>query len=121
MVGSSAKTTRLAQRENCRPLRALSRQICTQPETQRHTMPGNAVLPAHHGMLITRGLQEWGCLLSQDVSFATAARLLSWQTQEGRILSDTTLRKLVRDHGRVIRIAEEIETIKLTQQTEPLV
>ncbi len=38
---------------------------------------------AHWGMLITRGLQEWACLLAQDVPFATVARLLGW-AQSGR-------------------------------------
>jgi hypothetical protein len=81
-------------------------------------MPGNAVLPAHQGMVITRGLQEWACLLCQDVSFATAARLLGWQTQDAEVLSDTTLRRLVRKHGQLIREAEQLETLALTQQPE---
>jgi len=33
----------------------LARQVCVDPRTQRHTLPGNAVLPPHGGMLITRG------------------------------------------------------------------
>jgi len=33
----------------------LSRQVCVDPLTQSHTLPGNAVLPPHGGMLITRG------------------------------------------------------------------
>jgi len=33
----------------------LSRQVCVDPRTQRHTLPGNAVLPLHGGMIITRG------------------------------------------------------------------
>jgi hypothetical protein len=89
---------------------ALSRQRCRLPDSQTHTMPGNAVLPAHQGMVITRGLQEWACLLSQEVSFATAARLLGWQTQEAEVLSDTTLRRLVRKHGQLIREVERAET-----------
>ncbi len=97
----------------------LSRQICTEVDTQRHVMPGNALLPAHQGMLITRGLQEWACLLSQDVSFASAARLLSWQTQEAQILSSTTLRTLVREHGQIIRQAEQAEVALLAQQPDP--
>ena len=79
-------------------------------------MPGNAVLPTHQGMVITRGLQEWACLLCQDVSFATAARLLGWQTQDAEVLSATTLRRLVRQHGQVIREAERVETVALTQR-----
>ncbi len=47
----------------------LARQVCVDPRTQSHSMPGNAVLPPHGGMIITRGLQEWSCLLSQDLSF----------------------------------------------------
>src|SRR5262245_25994659 len=54
----------------------LSRQVCQHADSQPHVMPGNAVLPPHNGMIITRGLQEWTCLLPQELSFATVARLL---------------------------------------------
>ncbi len=54
----------------------LNRQVCVDPRTQRHTLPGNAVLPSHGGMIITRGLQEWCCLLPQELSFEPVARLL---------------------------------------------
>jgi hypothetical protein len=37
----------------------LSRQLCSDPLAQSHVMPGNAGLPPHHGIIITRGLQEW--------------------------------------------------------------
>jgi hypothetical protein len=66
-------------------------------------------------MLITRGLQEWACLLSQDLSFASAARLLGWQTQDAAILGSTTLRHLVRQHGQIIRQAEHAEATSLAQ------
>jgi hypothetical protein len=58
------------------PALKLSRQVCQHADTQSHVMPGNAVLPPHNGMIITRGLQEWACLLPQELSFATVARLL---------------------------------------------
>ncbi len=114
------------QRDGQEPLKVASRfgvvelirQRCRLPGSQTQTMPGNAVLPAHAGMVITRGLQEWACLLCQDVSFATAARLLGWQTQDAAVLSDTTLRRLVRKHGHLIREAERVETLALTQQPE---
>jgi transposase len=54
----------------------LSRQICSHPATQTHVIPGNAALPLHNGIIITRGLQEWTCLLPQELPFASAARLL---------------------------------------------
>jgi hypothetical protein len=88
---------------------ALTRQVCVRAADQRHVMPGNAALPEHQGMVITRGLQEWACLLSQDLSFASAARLLGWQTQDAAILGSTTLRHLVRRHGQIIRQAEHAE------------
>ncbi len=72
-------------------------------------MPGNAVLPPHQNMIITRGLQEWACLLPQDLSFTPVARLLGWQTQEAQVLADTTIRLLVRHHGQIIRQAEQAE------------
>jgi len=54
----------------------LRRQVRAHHDGRPHTMPGNALLPTHHGLLITRGLQELACLLPQEVPFATAA--LSW-------------------------------------------
>ena len=59
----------------------LERQVFAPLPDQPHCMPGNAVLPAHHGEIITRGLQELACLLPQDLSFASVERLLGWQTQ----------------------------------------
>ena len=96
----------------------LARQVCVDPQTQSHTMPGNAVLPPHGGIIITRGLQEWGCLLPQELSFAAVARLLGWQTQEEKVLSATTLRTLVRTHGQIIRQAEQREATVLLQRDD---
>ncbi len=87
----------------------LPRRVCYHVQAGRHVMPGNRVLPPHEGMLITRGLQEWACLLSQTLPFETVARLLSWQTQEAEVLSSTTVRTLVRTHGQCIRQAEAAE------------
>src|SRR5579872_2301672 len=53
----------------------LSRQVLA-VACGEHLLPGNALLPAHEGMIITRGLQEWACLLPQDLPFAPVARLL---------------------------------------------
>jgi hypothetical protein len=80
---------------------------------QPHAMPGNALLPPHHGEIITRGLQELACLLPQDLSFASVERLLGWQTQQEQLLSERTLRNLVRSHGQIIRQAEQTEVSAL--------
>ncbi len=37
----------------------LPRQVLTHRTTKTHVLPANAVLPAHEGVVITRGLQEW--------------------------------------------------------------
>jgi hypothetical protein len=87
----------------------LQRQVFAPTDPTGHVIPGNAVLPAHHGIIITRGLQEWACLLPQDLSFATASRLLGWQPQAEPLLSDTTLRNLVREHGQALRQAELVQ------------
>ena len=76
-------------------------------------LPGNALLPPHQGMIITRGLQELACLLPQDLSFDTVTRLLSWQTQDDQVLSDTTVRALVRTHAQIIRQSEQAEVAAL--------
>ena len=91
----------------------LSRQVCYHANIQTHLMPGNSMLPAHNGIIITRGLQEWACLLPQELPFAAVARLLGWQTQEAQILGETTLRSLVRRHGHVVRQAEQAEVVSL--------
>ncbi len=57
-------------------------------------------------MIITRGLQEWACLLPQDLPFAPVARLLGWQSLDEALLCDTTVRNLVRLHGQIVRQAE---------------
>src|ERR1700722_9435409 len=68
-----------------------------------HLIPGNALLPAHEGQIITRGLQEWACLLPQDLPFAPVARLLGWQSLDAELLCASTLRNLVRRHGQIVR------------------
>ncbi len=93
---------------------ALSRQVCSHPHTQTHVIPSNAVLPPHNGIVITRGLQEWACLLPQELPFVSVARLLGWQTHDAEVLSDTTIGSLVRTHGQVIRQAEQAEVAALT-------
>ncbi len=91
----------------------LRRQVFAPVGDQPHCMPGNAVLPAHHGMVITRGLQELACLWPQDLPFAAVARLLGWQAQSEAVLSDTSIRALVRTHGQIIRQAEQAEVTTL--------
>jgi hypothetical protein len=80
-------------------------------------MPGNAALPPHRGIIITRGLQEWACLLPQELPFASVARLLGWQTDDD-LLSDTTIRSLVRTHGQIIRQAEQAEVAALATRDD---
>jgi hypothetical protein len=83
----------------------LSRQ-CLQDAAGVHLVPGNQLLPEHGGCLITRGLQEWACLLPQNLPFATVQRLLGWKCGEEDVLCDTTVRNLVCAHGDRIRKAE---------------
>jgi len=96
----------------------LARQVCIDPHTQSHSMPGNAVLPPHGGMIITRGLQEWCCLLPQELGFEPVARLLGWQAQEEKVLCATTIRSLVRTHGQILRQAEQAEAAALLRHDD---
>jgi hypothetical protein len=96
----------------------LDRQVFAPVSDQPHAMPGNAVLPPHHGEIITRGLQELACLLPLDLSFAAVERLLGWQTQEQQVLSETTVRNLVRSHGQIIRQAEQAEVKSLLARAD---
>lgn len=96
----------------------LERQIVAHRTTQTHVLPGNAVLPPHQEIIITRGLQEWACLLPQELSFEPVRRLLGWQTQEEQVVGTTTLRCLVRAHGLLLRQTEQAEAAALLQQDD---
>ena len=93
----------------------LPRQVCYLPGTERHTLPGNAGLPEHAGQVTTRGLQEWVCLLPQDLPFGTAERLLGWMTQDDETMSETQMRRWVCRHGQLIRQSEQAEVEALEQ------
>lgn len=96
----------------------LRRQVCYHQGDNRHTIPGNELLPEHNGTIITRNLQEMACLFSKDLPFATTQRLLGWQTQEAKVLSTTELRQLVRRHGQQIRRAEAKQVEALSQLSD---
>ena len=94
----------------------LPRQVCYLPGANQHTLPGNAGLPEHEGQVTTRGLQEWVCLLPQDLPFGTAARLLGWMAHEPQVMSETQSRRWVGRHGQIIRQAEQAEVEALEKQ-----
>src|SRR5215210_632919 len=96
----------------------LARQVFAPVGDGPHVMPGNAVLPPHQGMIITRGVQELACLWPQDLSFDTVTRLLGWQTHEEQILAATTVRTLVRTHGQIMRQAEQAEVMALLSRDD---
>lgn len=96
----------------------LPRQVFAPAGDGPHIMPGNAVLPPHQGMIITRGVQELACLWPQDMAFATTTRLLCWQTQEEHFLAETTIRTLVRTHGQILRAAEQAEVAALLERED---
>lgn len=92
----------------------LPRQVCYCETCRQHFIPLNDWLPEHSGMITTRGLQEWACLLPQELPFSTAQRLLGWVAKEPAVLSQTQLRTLVREHGGEIRQAEAAEVSELS-------
>jgi hypothetical protein len=96
----------------------LPRQVCYLPGADQHTLPGNAGLPAHTGQVTTRGLQEWVCLLPQDLPFGTTARLLGWMTHDPETMSATQVRRWVCQHGQLIRQAEQAEVTALQQRAD---
>jgi uncharacterized protein UPF0236 len=83
-------------------------------------MPGNDLLPDHHGMVITRCLREWACLLPLSLGFETVQRLLGWLTHEAAVLSTSEVRCLVRQHATEIRAAEAQEVAELLAHPERL-
>lgn len=96
----------------------LNRQVCFNKELGHHLMPGNAILPEHHGTIITRNLQEWACLFPLDLPFATVDRLLKWQTQCEEMICASEIRRLVSAHGTLIREAEQKEASLLLQKDD---
>lgn len=94
----------------------LPRQVCYLPDTRRHSLPGNAALPEHEGQVTTRGLQEWVCLLPQDLPFGTSERLLGWMAHDEQVMSETQSRRWVCRHGQIIRQAEQSEVEALEKQ-----
>jgi hypothetical protein len=97
----------------------LPRQVLQDPHGA-HVLPGNDLLPEHGGMVITRCLREWACLLPLDLGFETTQRLLGWLTHEPAIVSTTQVRCLVRQHGGEIRAAEVAEAADLLAHPEQL-
>jgi hypothetical protein len=94
----------------------LPRRVCYLPGEGHHILPGNAGLPAHEEQVTTRGLQEWVCLLPQDLSFGTAERLLGWMAHDPQVISETQVRRWVCAHGQVIREAEKAEVQALLER-----
>ena len=94
---------------------------------ETHATPGDAALPPHGGLVITRGLQELACLLPDTLPFVSAERLLGWQTQAASaaapemavapetkaVLCASTLRTVVREHGAALAEAEWAEVRRL--------
>jgi len=87
----------------------LPRHVCDNVEIGEHVIPGNAVLPKHQGMVITRNLQEMACLFSLDLPFEPVQRLLAWETHSEEMICATEVRRLVQAHGQIIRTAEAAE------------
>jgi len=94
----------------------LPRQVCYRPGKDQHTLPGNTGLPEHAGQVTTRGLQEWVCILPQDLPFGTSQRLLGWMTHDPEVLSETQERRWVCAHGQIIRQAEKAEAEALLER-----
>ena len=94
----------------------LPRQVCYRPGEDQHTLPGNTGLPEHAGQVTTRGLQEWVCILPQDLPFGTSQRLLGWMTHDPEVLSETQERRWVCAHGQIIRQAEKAEAEALLER-----
>jgi len=117
----------------------LRRQVLEGTGTGQHVTPGNAALPPHGGIVITRGLQELACLLPDTLPFVSVERLLGWQThapeavvggaavvggeaaaagtravpEAPAVLCASTLRTVVREHGAALAQAEWAEVVQL--------
>jgi hypothetical protein len=91
----------------------LPRPVCYLSGVKSHVLPGNAGLPQHSGQVTTRGLQEWVCLLPQELPFDSSARLLRWMSHDPTVMSETQTRRWVGQHSQLICQAEKAEVMAL--------
>lgn len=70
------------------------------------------------GGLLPADLQEWACLLPQELPFARVRGLLGWQASQEQIVCPSTVRNLVCAHGRLIRRAEQAEVAALLKHPQ---
>jgi len=113
VVGDGYDTLKVASRLG---VLHLPRQVSYMSGLDQHCLPGNMGLPEHKGQVTMRGLQEWACLLSQDLPFGTAQRLLGWMTHDPQVMSETQMRRWICRHGQIVRQAEQTEITNLEKR-----
>jgi len=90
------------------------RQLCECEKCGEHFIPLNEIIPEHKGIIVSKGVREWACLLPQELPFNSVARLMGWMSHEEKLLSKNTIREMVKEEGESIREAEKAEVERLT-------
>jgi hypothetical protein len=96
----------------------LARQLCTHLDTQTQVLPATAVLPPHHGLIITHGLHLLGLSVAPGVAGCSARALVGLAEASRPAARRYQHPELVRTHGQFIRQAEQAEVAALLQQPD---
>ena len=96
----------------------LSRQVCPHLATQTHVMPGNAVLAPHKASLLPAAYRSGPVCCLRSCPLSPSPACSAGRPTMLTILSDTTVRNLVRMHGQIIRRAEQAEVTALATRND---
>lgn len=85
------------------------RQVCECSTCGQDFMPVNQLLPEHHHIVITRGLQELTCLFALQPSYERAHDYLVRITGDPQVLSKREVQEIILAHGQTIRQQEDVQ------------
>lgn len=95
------------------------RQVCHCKSCGEDFMPLNRLLPEHHHLVITRGLEELACLFALMAPYEWVHRWLVHLSRDERVLSPREVQEIILRHGRRIRTEEEAQAEAILAQEEP--
>ena len=94
------------------------RQVCECSTCGQDFMPVNELLPEHHQIVITRGLQELMCLLALQPSYERAHDYLVRITHDPQVLSEREVQEIILAHGQAIRQQEDVQAKAVLDQDQ---
>lgn len=94
------------------------RQVCACSTCSQDFMPVNQLLPEHHNIVITRGLQELTCLFALQPSYGRAHDYVIRMTQDPTVLSEREVQEIILTHGQAIRQLEDAQAESVLHKDE---